>query len=916
MREVGVKPDKAVGIVMDKGWEQVVAVYGTLKSGAAYLPIDPTFPKERILHLLKHGEVTQVLTQSWIDKKLEWPDSVQRICVDTINLTAMDQGDLPAVQKSDNLAYVLYTSGSTGFPKGVMIEHRSVVNRVLDVNQRFNITKDDRVIAITGLQHDLSVYDLFGTLLAGATLVIPNSEERLNPAYLTELMVQEQVTIWNSVPAFMEMLVDYLENNIDGECPLPTSLRQVMMSGDWIPVTLPNRIRKSIQNTRVCSLGGPTETTVWDICYPIEKVDPEWKSIPYGRPMVNAKYYVFSESLKECPDWVVGELYMTGVGLARGYWRDDVRTAERFINNPKTGKRMYRSGDLGRYLPDGNIEIVGRADFQVKIRGYRIELGEIESAINKHADVREAVVTVSGDSQLDRRLIAYVVPSQKPDKETITQGEVAEYGSENVAEGSGGFLKINHSNKKMSLKRVFGYARTNLNRLLNAARHFRNSMPGFTQPRYYFDPAGGLEFKLKRLGIRQNDEDKSYVQLIKPEDNESLRNIYLERQSYRNYLDRPLAFEELSAFLTCLLQLSVDELPFPKNRYPSAGSLYPVQAYLYIKPNRVEGLSEGCYYYHSSEHRLVMLTPGEHFDRTNLTPNNYPVFDQSAFLLFLIGQMKAIEPMYGKLAESFCMLEAGYMSQLMMQDAAKNNIGLCPVGSVVSDKVKKVFLLDDGHLFLHALLGGPIDFNQRKSFALYVETGGDAPRTPSFEEASNPSLDRVLIKFLTEKLPDYMVPAQFVFLDELPLTPNGKIDRKSLPAPENGNSQGIHDISVGELSPSAEQIAGLVAGVLKHNSIDPFANLLDLGATSIHFVMISNQMERKLGYRPKIDELYRFPTVAALAASYDRKMKHTGGSDEGKKGNGKSDSERIAEALGKVKQLSKDEIQSQLKKDG
>jgi amino acid adenylation domain-containing protein len=408
LRMLGARPNTLVAICMDKGWEQIVAVLGVLQSGAAYLPVDPTFPKERIHYLLEHGQVELVLTQSWLDGVLAWPESVRRLCVDDEEYIDGADQPLEPVQQPADLAYVLYTSGSTGLPKGVMIEHRSVVNRMRDVNQRFDVRGEDRALALTALQHDLSVYDIFGMLTAGGAIVIPDATSLRDPAHWAALMAREQVTVWNSVPAFMEMFVDYLAQAVDSAALLPPSLRLVLLSGDWIPLTLPDRLRCLVEGVQVVSLGGPTETTVWDICYPIQAVDPQWRSIPYGRPMTNARYYVLNDRLEPCPVWVPGQLYIGGVGLARGYWRDAVRTGASFVPHPITGERLYRSGDIGRYLPDGPIEFLGRADFQVKIRGYRIELGEIEAALEQHPAVRGAVVTATNDAQGNKRLVAYV----------------------------------------------------------------------------------------------------------------------------------------------------------------------------------------------------------------------------------------------------------------------------------------------------------------------------------------------------------------------------------------------------------------------------------------------------------------------------------------------------------------------------
>jgi pyochelin synthetase len=410
LRELEARPNRLVAVVMEKGWEQVVAVLGVLQSGAAYLPIDPALPTERLTYLLEHGEVEILLTQSWIDRTVQWPEQVQRLCVDVLDLERADVLSMLPVQGPEDLAYIIYTSGSTGLPKGVMIDHRGALNTVIDINRRFGATSDDRVLAVSSLGFDLSVYDIFGTLAAGGTIVMPAAEAMRNPASWLEMLVRERVTIWNSVPALLEMLVEYTEPQpqlLNSSC-----LRLALLSGDWIPLPLPDRVKKLLPGVEVISLGGATEASIWSIFYPISHVDPAWTSIPYGRPLYNQRFHVLNEAMEPCPTWVPGQLYIAGIGLAKGYWHDENKTRASFITHPRTNERLYRTGDLGRYLPDGTIEFLGREDFQVKVQGYRIELGEIEAALARHQAVGEAVVTAVGERHGDKRLVGYVVPKQ------------------------------------------------------------------------------------------------------------------------------------------------------------------------------------------------------------------------------------------------------------------------------------------------------------------------------------------------------------------------------------------------------------------------------------------------------------------------------------------------------------------------
>ncbi|MFG6298092.1 AMP-binding protein, partial [Streptomyces rochei] len=305
---------------------------------------------------------------------------------------------------------VIYTSGSTGTPKGVMISHRAALNTVEDVNRRFAVTEHDRVLGIAGLGFDLSVYDLFGPLAVGATLVLPRADRRGDPSHWAELVRDFGVTVWNSVPGQLHMLCDWLRS----ESPTDDgTLRLALISGDWIPVSLPDQARGLLPGLEIVSLGGATEGSIWSIAHPIGEVDTARPSIPYGRPLTNQTFAVLDRHLRPRPEWVPGELYIGGAGVALGYFGDAERTAERFLTHPLTGERLYRTGDLGRYLPDGTIEFLGREDAQIKIRGYRVELAEVEAAVQAHPAVAAGAVVVDDSAAGGRRLAAFVETARK-----------------------------------------------------------------------------------------------------------------------------------------------------------------------------------------------------------------------------------------------------------------------------------------------------------------------------------------------------------------------------------------------------------------------------------------------------------------------------------------------------------------------
>ncbi|MFG1945701.1 amino acid adenylation domain-containing protein [Nonomuraea sp. NPDC048826] len=401
LRELGVGPGQLVGVVSGKSAGQVVAALGVLLAGGAYLPVDADVPAARREWLLGHGRVRVAVTAGPVPEG-GWPASVVRVGIEECGVAS----DPPVrVSVPDDLAYVIYTSGSTGEPKGVMVSHRAALNTCVDINERFGISAGDRVLGLSSLSFDLSVWDVFGVLGAGGVLVLPEGSARRDPGRWLELMRAHGVTVWNSVPALLQMLVDYAGTQAAG-----VALRVALLSGDWIPLGLPGRAREVFPGLEVVSLGGATEAAIWSIFYPVGEVDPGWESVPYGWPLRNQRWHVFNDRMQECPAWVVGELFIAGEGLAQGYWADPQRTAERFVEHPVTGERLYRTGDLGRRWPDGTIEFLGREDFQVKVGGFRIELGEVEACVGAVPGVGAVVASAVGRDRHHRRLVVFVVP--------------------------------------------------------------------------------------------------------------------------------------------------------------------------------------------------------------------------------------------------------------------------------------------------------------------------------------------------------------------------------------------------------------------------------------------------------------------------------------------------------------------------
>lgn len=793
-----------VAVVMEKGWEQIAAVFGILKAGHAYLPIDGTQPNERILGILESAEVQICIVQKTIvslegkliqiiaDEKLvqgyrEDPDSF---------------GKKPFAihTKPDDTAYVIYTSGSTGKPKGVIVSHRGAMNTICDMNLRFHIIEKDRVLALSSLCFDLSVYDIFGILSAGGAIVVPDKDKLRDPEHWSMLMQEHKVTIWNSVPALMKMLTGMERSgDLDG-------LRLVLLSGDWIDTDIPKTIWKQNESIEIISLGGATEASIWSVIYPIQKGVEYRSSIPYGRAMANQTMYVLNGAMQQCPTGVSGEIYIGGIGLAKGYWKDQEKTDRKFFKNPFTGERLYRTGDFGRYLEDGNIEFLGRQDNQIKINGYRIELGEIECALKENDMVADAAVLVN-DRSLGKQLVAFV----KVDKENA-------YG-----------------------------------------------LQGMDEEEIILDSAERMQFKLREYAIRELKGHKR----IHLDSSVLQTDEYYRHRSYRHFKQEIMPLACFCNMIGSLAQRKNDSMLFPKYRYASGGGLYPLQAYIYIKVERISGIPGGLYYYDPRMHDMVLMKEGIVLPDEMHEQGNQDIFRESAFSIFIVGNTYVIKSLYGeKDGLNYMKIEAGLISSLLESAGLENQIGLCQIGTLDFNKIHDYLELDEDAMYLHCLLGGMITKDQMtyegflKEWSAYQQSND----MKGGEHKGKKNIAKILKKEIKEKLPDYMIPSKIILVNALPLTANGKIDRKALlemvessepvvaarnhNMPETWEQKVVYDIW-------KECFEGKEFGI--HD------NFFDLGGDSVMTVQVFGKLKKEFSKPMTIVDLFSYPTVESLA---------------------------------------------------
>ena len=403
LRKLNVGPDTLVGVCMERSLNMIVALLGVLKAGAAYVPLDPSYPKSRLEFMLADSGLRVLLTEEQL-KELWANDSVELVCIDRDwdKIQLEEAGNTVSGATPENLAYVIYTSGSTGRPKGVQISHRAVVNFVETMRGEPGITSRDTLLALTTISFDIAGLEIYVPLAVGGRVVIADRQTAMDGRALANHLRSDQITVMQATPVTWQLL---LESGWEGKSDL-----KALIGGEALTRELANRLIS--KTASLWNMYGPTETTIWST---LGRISGETGPILIGRPIANTTIYILDESLQPVPVGVPGELYIGGDGLARGYLNRPDLTNERFIQNPfRNETRIYKTGDLARYHANGSIECLGRADNQVKIRGFRIELGEIESTLLAHPGLRQAAVIAQEDVPGNKRLVAYLVAKSGP----------------------------------------------------------------------------------------------------------------------------------------------------------------------------------------------------------------------------------------------------------------------------------------------------------------------------------------------------------------------------------------------------------------------------------------------------------------------------------------------------------------------
>ncbi|WP_308189135.1 non-ribosomal peptide synthetase/type I polyketide synthase [Nostoc mirabile] len=842
LKTLGVGPEVLVGICVERSLEMVVGLLGILKAGGAYVPLDPTYPTERLHYMLEDSGVQVLLTQAQLVESLP-KNNARVVCLDTSEraIALLSESNPISGVTPDNLAYVIYTSGSTGKPKGAMNTHQGVCNRLLWMQQTYQLTAADCVLQKTPFSFDVSVWEFFWPLLTGARLVVAKPGGHTDSAYLVNLTLEQQITTLHFVPSMLQV---FLEEQGLERC---SCLKRTFCSGEALPKKLLERFFARL-NCELHNLYGPTEAAI-DVTFWQCQPESNLRTVPIGRPIANTQIYILDHYLQPVPVGVAGELYIGGDGVARGYLNRCDLTTEKFIPNlfsNEPSSRLYKTSDLARYLPDGNIEFLGRIDNQVKIRGFRIELGEIEAALTQHLAVGETVVILREDDPDNKRLVAYIVPDQNyafpilqllrfKNKGLLNErllhelpnGMVIAHLNKNETEfvykelwEEQAYLKhgitINKGDCIFDVGANIGLFTLFVGQICKdvSIYAFEPIPPVFDLLRINTE-GYGLNVKLFNLGL--SNETKSDTFTYYPQVSVisgRFADADQEREVIKSFL---LKQQNIVANETALSSQAIDEL----------------------LAERLQSQQFTCHL------RTISDVIGEHgVERIDLLKIDVEKSEQDVLSGIQQEDWQKIQQIVvevhnidGRLEEIAALLKKHGYDLTIEQDTLLEDTGLYNI------------------------------YARRPSINQYLpEERGSKLVCDSVKPtwSSSSLLLSEVRRFLQKKLPEYMMPNTFVMLDALSLTPNGKVDRRALPAPDSSPSDSTSFIPPRDTV--EQQLQRIWSEVLQLSTIGVHDNFFELGGHSLLAVRLMAQIPQHFGLNLPLATLLASPTIEQLAS--------------------------------------------------
>lgn len=871
LEENGIDTGDLVAVTMNKGISQIVAVLGVLAAGAGYVPVGVNQPLKRAETIYRKGNIKTVLTSRALAGEVEYPKGANVICIEDINSC----GSVSHSKANPNsTAYVIFTSGSTGEPKGVVIKHKSAYNTIHDVNLRYNVNESDRSIAISALDFDLSVYDIFGMLSVGGAVVTIADNMKRDPSSWKKLVETYSVTVWNTVPAIMNMLLMWIESN---GAISANKLRLALLSGDWIPLDLPEKFYDIFSDAKLVSLGGATEASIWSNYFNVVlPLNEEWNSIPYGYPLTNQLFRIVDKRGRSCPMYVKGELIIEGAGVANGYLNDSEKTKEAFFND--NGVSTYRTGDLGMFRENGCIEFLGRKDFQVKVNGYRIELSEIEQVLKEDISVEDAVCVLSENE----KIYAFITPKVINENNNSEVDSLSNEETEQLLLSSSKFFancsSIEEAEK--TIKSFYLAVNSQTDRFIRKLISNSGLIKECITEKYkkYYDILADIASKSNDSMIDDNKEvfnmlnehtsqikdilygNKSAVDILASPDNELTVSFVSDMLPWNQF-----RYDIIGNAIEKCFKKKRDKLKIAVLATRQGKLLQYLDNKLAHEDCEIDYLDNSRYYFNSEIENLKNINVNyRNFDINETIAGDCQfeydivIADNTLHRAHDVDlSLKNVETLL-KQDGIVLMVEQNWNSSIVMCIAGLYEEGFRELSDrqlPLLDREKWIEKLGNRFGITSLIDDELMSSSETCIFALSRRNRIIIPESSK------------LISDAAKKLPAYMMPQKIIVLGEIPYTDNGKVNRKKLLELSLKYNDSINKTMLLPRNETEEKLVACFEKVLRISSVSVTDEFFSLGGDSLSAIRLINEIKEKLGIDITLPQIFTLQTVRNIAES-------------------------------------------------